>query len=88
MTRAGRAGMLSERKSHDSTMKSPEYGSMTSKRRRNRGFKSLEISCRIHRRAARRSQQSRIFGGVLLEPGAKSSKGSEKGGGANKYYRL
>lgn len=52
-------------------MKAPDQNSKTSKKRKNRGFKSLELSSRKHRRALRRSIEKRTIGGVLHEAGHK-----------------
>jgi hypothetical protein len=60
------------RKSKVSTLKHPDPDSKTSRRRRNRGFKSLEASCRIHKRAARRQADARVFNGKTHEPGEKA----------------
>jgi hypothetical protein len=65
-------------------------------RRKKRGFKSLEVSCRKHRRAARRSSESRSIAGRVKEAGEKGpretvSGGAKKGfihtaGGSLKYH--
>lgn len=52
-------------------MYQPNPNSKTSKRRKNRGFKTLELSSRKHRRALRRSIEKRTIGGVLYEAGHK-----------------
>jgi hypothetical protein len=84
-----REGMLSVRKSHYASMKSSDPGSLTSRRRKNRGFKSLETSCRIHKRAARRSLNSRTQFGKLGVPGEKVTESggfTHTCGGSIKYY--
>lgn len=58
-------------RSKRATKASPSPESLTTRRRKNRGFTSLEASCRIHRRAARRSLQSRTHYGKVHEAGAK-----------------
>lgn len=65
-------------------------------RRKNRGFKSLETSCRKHRRAKRRSEDSRSIAGKVREAGEKAiretvSGGAKKGfthtaGGSLRYH--
>jgi len=82
-------------------MKSPDKNSGRSKRRKNRGFQSLELSCRIHRRAKRRLDESRTIGnnhmggnGKLYDSGARvepPNDGKEKtflqrAGGAVNYH--
>jgi hypothetical protein len=52
-------------------MYSSDPNSKTSKRRKSRGFVSLKLSCRIHRRAEKRSLQKRTIGTELLDPGEK-----------------
>jgi hypothetical protein len=84
-----REGSFSVRKSKFASMKHPDAGSLTSKRRRNRGFKSLESSCRIHKRAARRSLNSRTQFGKLGTPGEKITESggfTHTCGGSIKYY--
>lgn len=84
-----REGSMSVRKSRECTMKSPDPGSITSKKRRNRGFVNLEKSCRIHRRAARRSVNSRTQYGKLGQPGEKVTESlsfTHTCGGSIKYY--
>lgn len=84
-----REGMLSVRVSRNATLKHPDPGSLTSRRRRNRGFKSLETSCRIHKRAARRSLNSRTQFGKLGVPGEKVTESggfTHTCGGSLKYY--
>lgn len=81
--------MLSVRVSRNATLKHPDPGSLTSRRRRNRGFKSLETSCRIHKRAARRSLNSRTQFGKLGVPGEKVTESggfTHTCGGSLKYY--
>ncbi len=48
--------------------------------RKNRGFKSLEVSCRKHRRAARRSAESRSIAGKVREAGEKGPRETVIGG--------
>ena len=43
-----------QKREHKATMAQPDKNSLRSKRRANRGFKSLELSSRKHRRAKRR----------------------------------
>ena len=84
-----REGMLSVRKSHYASMKSPDPGSLTSRRRKNRGFVSLEKSSRIHRRAQRRSLNSRTQYGKLGQPGEQITESlsfTHTCGGSIKYY--
>lgn len=68
----------------------PKPDSLRSKRRKNRGFKSLEVSSRKHRRAAARSLYSRTHYGKLGEPGQKMDGGSgtfvHQAGGSIKYW--
>lgn len=72
------------------TKAGPDPNSKTTLRRKNRGFVSLEVSCRIHRRVARRLNQSCVVYGQLLEPGEKKVNGQgsfmHTAGGAMKYY--
>lgn len=63
-------------KQKTATIKQADPNSKRSKRRKTRGFKSLEVSCRKHRRAARRSAVSRTQYGRLHEPGTKADGGS------------
>ena len=51
--------------------KQPDPNSLTSKRRKNRGFVSLEKSSRIHRRALKRQYLAGIFDGKSHKPGEK-----------------
>lgn len=82
-------------KTHKSTLKHPDFNSITSKQRANRGFKSLEASCRIHKRAAKKQAPSRIFAGKDHKPGEKGLCASGPNprrewlytaGGALRYY--
>lgn len=72
------------------TKAGPQPNSLTTLRRKNRGFVSLEVSCRIHRRALRRSNQKRTVYGYLLEAGEKKVNGQgsfmHTAGGSMKYY--
>lgn len=52
-------------------MKFPDPNSKRTQRRKNRAFKSLEVSCRKHRRAIARQEQGRAIDGKLREPGEK-----------------
>jgi len=70
-------------------MKGPDPSSKTTKRRKNRGFKSLEVSSRKHRRAKRRSAQKCMVGGKELKPGEKMVGSNDlmyTGGGSLKYH--
>ena len=60
------------KKSKKKTMLAPDPNSLTSVRRVNRGFKSLEQSSRIHRRAMNRQVPGRFFDGKDHEPGDKA----------------
>lgn len=60
------------KKSKKATMLKPDPQSLTSQRRANRGFKSLELSSRIHKRAANRQAPGRIFDSKNHEPGEKA----------------
>ncbi len=63
--------------------------SKTSKKRANRGFESLEKSCRIHRRALNRQLASRTIDKKLVDPGQKVKIGTDAeftGGGAIKFW--
>lgn len=77
-------------KNKRATKAQPQPDSLTTRRRKNRGFVSLEVSCRIHRRAKRRLDASRVVYGQLLEPGEKKIGGQgsflHTAGGAMKYY--
>lgn len=53
-------------------MKNPDPKSNRSKRRQNRGFKSLELSSRKHRRAGNRLAISCSLSGKSLKPGEKA----------------
>ncbi len=90
MNRTGRAGSHSERKSRNATLKHPTHGSETSKKRANRSFKNLESSCRIHKRAKRRSEQSRLQYGKVHDAGTKVDGGSgtfvHNAGGSIHYW--
>lgn len=72
------------------TKAAPQPDSLTTRRRKNRGFVDLTTSCRIHRRAARRSASARTQYGKLYEAGARVT--GEAGsfvhiaGGSIKYY--
>jgi hypothetical protein len=64
-------------------MKGPNPTSKRSKRRANRGFKSLELSCRIHRRAFRRLREAcNIGNNKHLNPG---EKGEVQNGASNRW---
>lgn len=52
-------------------MKGPQPNSKRTQRRKNRGWKSLQESSRIHRRALRRSINSRTISGTVYEAGKK-----------------
>lgn len=54
--------------------------SKRSKRRKNRGFKSLDVSSRKHRRAARRSSESCSIAGKLVKAGDKATRETVSGG--------
>lgn len=77
------------------TKAAPDPDSKTSVKRKNRGFVSLEVSCRIHRRALRRLNLACTLGTVWYEPGTKKEPDLRGGkiksfmhtaGGAMKYY--
>lgn len=72
------------------TKAAPSPDSMRSVRRKNRGFVSLEVSSRIHRRAKRRLDASRFVYGQLHPPGTKVGGGSGEfvhtAGGSIKYH--
>lgn len=53
-------------------MKYPDENSKRSKRRKNRGFKSLEVSSRKHRRAHERLLIACTLAGKTLKPGEKA----------------
>lgn len=64
------------KREHKATMAQPDPNSKRSKRRKARGFKSLAISSRKHRRAFRRNDIGRTVGanhngsgGTCYEPG-------------------
>ncbi len=71
-------------------MKAPTQNSITSKKRKNRNFISLAQSCRIHKRAYRRSYNSRMQYGKLGAPGEKIDPGgsghTHQCGGSIKFY--
>lgn len=77
-------------KGKTATIKQPDPNSKTSKRRKNRGFKSLELSSRKHRRAKRRSINSLMQYGKILKPGEKIDNGANSfvhtGGGSICYW--
>jgi hypothetical protein len=64
--------------------------SRRSKRRANRGFKSLEQSCRKHRRALSRLGSACVLGGSQLKPGdkylSKLNGFTYTAGGAMRYH--
>lgn len=68
MAREGKA-FSKEKKS--STL-GPSPNSKRSVKRSNRGFKSLEVSSRKHKRAERRSNEVRTISGKILPPGTKA----------------
>lgn len=72
------------------TMAGPSPDSRTSARRKNRGFVSLVVSSRKHRRAARRSALSRLQYGKVYEPGDKVTDGAgtfvHTAGGSIRYH--
>lgn len=81
-------------------MKHPDPKSKRSKRRENRGFKSLEVSSRKHRRALRRSYEVRgiFIGGMVVvhdagtkvEPdirGGRLKSFEQNAGGSIKYHK-
>lgn len=83
-----REGVKSKKKI--SVMKSMNPDSKRSISRSNRGFKGLEQSSRKHRRAAKRSEQSRYQYGKVGQPGEKIQSG-QKGflhtcGGSLRYH--
>lgn len=53
------------------TKAAPSPESIRTRKRQNRGFKSLEVSSRKHRRALRRLTDSCTISGVTYEPGDK-----------------
>ncbi len=74
-------------------MKHPDQDSKRSKRRANRGFKSLEQSSRKHKRNVRRQGEKQTFAGKRHEAGVKdfcSGGGRTEwlytSGGANRYH--
>lgn len=73
------------------TMAAPSSDSKTSIKRKNRGFVSLVVSSRKHRRAARRSALSRLQYGKVHEPGDKVTDGAgtfvHTAGGSIRYNR-
>lgn len=87
-----RDGGLGGKKGKTRTMKGPDPKSLTSKRRENRGFISLEQSSRIHRRALVRLNFARFQYGSLGKPGEKMQAKSDSqsfvhiAGGSIKYY--
>lgn len=66
-----RDGFPKKGRLHFKTMKGPDANSITSGKRKNRGFKSLEQSSRIHRRALRRLSIAGIFNNKEHKPGEK-----------------
>lgn len=71
------------------TKAAPSPDSMRSVRRKNRGFVSLEVSSRIHRRALRRLNASRFVYGQSHPSGTKVGGGTagfvHTAGGSIKY---
>ena len=68
---------------------SPNPNSKRSVRRKNRGFKSLEQSCRKHRRAARRMADACTIKGTTHKPGTKTQSFGgwlHTAGGALRYH--
>lgn len=61
-------------------MKHPDPNSKRSIRRKNRGFKSLELSSRKHRRALGRQEEACTIAGKLLKPGQKHDRETVKNG--------
>lgn len=55
-----------------STLKYPDANSKRSMRRANRGFKSLEVSSRKHRRALYRLLQAGVINSKVEQPGVKA----------------
>jgi hypothetical protein len=55
------------------TMAQPDPNSKRSRRRKNRGFKNLELSSRKHRRANKRQDSARVFNGADHKPGEKAN---------------
>lgn len=84
-------------KQKTATIKYPDPTSKRSIRRANRGFKSLETSCRKHRRAAHRSAWTRNISGVVHpagtrtefnpRPGNKLSSWLHNAGGSMKFWK-
>lgn len=71
-------------------MKAPDPQSKRSARRKTRGFVSLEVSCRKHRRAKRRSLWVRNQYGKIGKPGelmyGASGSFAHRCGGSIKYH--
>lgn len=64
----------------------PNPDSKRSKKRRNRGFRSLIESSRKHRRANNRQREKRFVDGVMRAPGEKAMEGALTAGGSLKYH--
>jgi len=84
--------MIVTKREHKATKANPTPGSNRSKRRANRGFQSLSVSSRKHRRALDRLLRSRTIGqsydggrGQLIESGT-SVDGPE--GGKQKTFHV
>lgn len=78
-------------KQKTATKAAPQKDSLRSIRRANRGFKSLELSCRIHKRALRRSEFSRTQYGKVYPAGTKTDGGISgnfvhNAGGSLRYH--
>jgi hypothetical protein len=75
----------------------PNPDSKRSKKRKNRGFTTLTMSCRKHRRAENRLKQAQVMGmnpnatgGKRIGPGEKTTNAESgfelRGGGAIRYH--
>ncbi len=77
-------------RSKSATKAGPSPESQITRKRNVRGFVSLEVSSRKHRRAHKRLDSARTVYGRLLEPGEKVTNGQgsfmHTAGGALHYY--
>jgi hypothetical protein len=67
-------------KQKQSTLKSPDASSKRSARRSRRRWVNLETSSRMHRRAARRSNESREISNTIYDAGVKKETSLSRGG--------
>lgn len=82
-----REGIARKNRAHTATKKGPDPHSITSKKRATRGFKSLETSSRMHKRALRRMHEHCVIEGKHYEPGTKAGNDNEfTAGGSLKYH--